>query len=234
MKASFKVDKKALSKVTREIEKEINRHIKTGECRMSKDAEILLKFIVDEAKKSNVTAISFNIKEVKNIPNISFGIGELLNELEICGRLSNHIMTLGGNVVVYLTTDGMEYFFEKEKTEMDNKNSMTFNISGGQVNVARDNATINAIQNNDANKIELDNIIKNIMDSLSYLKKEDVDGIVDVVDMAKEELSKPEPKSNRLRNCITLIAPMMSIANGIPTLAANLQRLQDFIIQYIQ
>ena len=49
------------------------------------------------------------------------------------------------------------------------------------------------------NKIELDNIIKNIMDNLSSLKKEDADGIVDVVDMAKEELSKPEPKSSRLK-----------------------------------
>ncbi len=49
------------------------------------------------------------------------------------------------------------------------------------------------------NKIELDNIIKNIMDNLSNLKKEDADGIVDVVDMAKEELSKPEPKSSRLK-----------------------------------
>ena len=37
------------------------------------------------------------------------------------------------------------------------------------------------------------------MDNLSNLKKEDADGIVDVVDMAKEELSKPEPKSSRLK-----------------------------------
>ncbi len=227
MKASFKVDKNALSKVTREIEKEINRQIMIGECRMSKDAERLLKFIVDKSKKSNVSVIGFNIKEVNNIPNISFGIGKLLNELEICGILSNHIMTLGGNVVVYLTTDGMEYLFEKDKMEMNNKNSMTFNISGGQVNVARDNATINAIQNNNVNKIELDNIIKNIKDNLSDLKKEDADGIVDVVDMAKEELSKPEPKSSRLRNCITLIAPMMAIANGIPTLVNTIVNKEE-------
>lgn len=128
----------------------------------------------------------------------------------------------------------MEYFEEKEKTEMGNGNSMTFNINGGQVNVAGDNSTINSIQNNNVSKNELDSIIKNIMDNLSDLKKQDVDRIMAVVDMAKEELRNPEPKSSRLRNCITLIAPMLSIANGIPPLTNNLQKLQDFIMQYIK
>lgn len=201
---------------------------------MSKDAERLLKYIVDEAGKLNITAIRFNVKEVKNIPNINFGIPKLLSELKVCGMLNSYIIVLGGYVEVYLTTDGMEYFDEKEKVEMENKNSMIFNISGGQVNVAKDNATVNAVQNNSVSKSELDNIIKNIMDNLSDLRKEDVDGIEDVIDMAREELTKPEPKSNRLRNCLTLIAPMITIANGIPALATNLQKLQDFIIQYIK
>lgn len=30
--------------------------------------------------------------------------------------------------------------------------------------------------------------------------------------MAREELAKPQPKVSRLRNCIALIAPMMTIA----------------------
>lgn len=200
---------------------------------MSKDAEKLLKFIVDEAKKLNETSIDFNIREIQDIPNISFGINKLIKELEICGMLSNHIMTLGGNVGVFLTTDGLEYFDEKEKIALDSRNSMTFNIRGGQVNIANDNATINATQNNGVNGNELDIIIKGIMDNLSGLKKEDADEILDVVDMAKEELSKPEPKSSRLKNCITLISPMMTIANGIPALATNLQGLVDYIISFI-
>lgn len=36
---------------------------------------------------------------------------------------------------------------ERKKRDMDKRN-MTVNISGGQVNIAKDNATINAIQNN--------------------------------------------------------------------------------------
>ena len=69
---------------------------------------------------------------------------------------------------------------------------------------------------------------------MSGVKKEEADQIIDVVDMAKEELTKSEPKISRLRNCITLIAPMMTIANGVPVLANNLQKLQELIIQYIK
>ena len=106
----------------------------------------------------------------------------------------------------------------------------TFNVSnGGQVTVANDNATIYATQNNGVSASELDNIIKGIVDNLSDLKEEDADSI-----RAKEELAKPEPKVGRLRSCVTLIAPMVTIANGIPTLASNLQKLAEYITSYIQ
>jgi len=117
---------------------------------------------------------------------------------------------------------------------MGDKN-WTFNISGGgQVNVANDKATIYATQNNSVSVNELDKIIKEIMDNLSGLEKEDAENIKDTVDMAREELVKQEPKVSRLRSCVTLLAPMFTIANGIPTLVNNLQKLVDYIIPFIQ
>lgn len=111
---------------------------------------------------------------------------------------------------------------------------MTFNMNGGQFNLAKDNATINATQNNGVKVDELESIIKGIMDNLSNLKKEDEESIRDIVEMAKKELAKPEPKTGRLRNCLSLIAPMITIANGIPALVGNLQKLADFITPYIK
>lgn len=111
----------------------------------------------------------------------------------------------------------------------------TFNVSdGGQVNVAEDNATIYATQNNGVTANELDSIIKGIMNNLSGLKEEDADSIRDIVDMAKDELEKPEPKVSRLKNCLSLIAPMFTVANGIPTLVDNLQKLMDYITLFIK
>ncbi|MFG6378558.1 MAG: hypothetical protein K1W19_09645 [Lachnospiraceae bacterium] len=116
---------------------------------------------------------------------------------------------------------------------MSDKN-ITYNVqSGGQVNNAYDNSTMYVTQNNGIGANELENIIKGIKDNLSSLKKEDSDNIIDVVDMAREELTKPEPKLSRLRNCVSLIAPMFTIANGIPVLADNLRKLMDYINTFI-
>lgn len=71
------------------------------------------------------------------------------------------------------------------------------------------------------------------MENLSELKKEDAETIIDAMEIAKEELDKSKPRASRLRNCITLIAPMFTIANGIPTLVQNLQRFVEYIETYI-
>lgn len=121
----------------------------------------------------------------------------------------------------------------KELKYMENKNGMTISINGGQVNIARDSSTINVVQHNGENINELETIIKGIVDNLSELKKEDAEKIADAVDIVKEELEKENPKVSRLRNCVTLIAPMFTVANGVPILLDNLQRLVNFVNTYI-
>lgn len=112
--------------------------------------------------------------------------------------------------------------------------TVTYNVyDGGQVNNANDNSVMYVTQNNGIGASGLENIIKGIMDNLSGLKKEDSDNIIDIVDMTREELAKPEPKVSRLRNCVSLIAPMFTIANGVPVLADNLRRLMDYINKLI-
>ena len=127
-----------------------------------------------------------------------------------------------------------EYNMQMERKKWDmNKRNMTVNISGGQVNIAKDNATINAIQNNGLDGNQFETIIQAIKDNLSGLKKEDGDEILDVLEQVKEEIDKEKPKKSRLQNCLKLIAPRITIANGIPVLATNLQKLHDIIIQCI-
>ena len=200
---------------------------------MTKDAEKLLKYIIDESKKQNNMKVSIEINNIKDIPNITIVKNKLLKELEAAGVISGYTENALGELYAYLSTDGQEYFEGKGKENVMSTNGMVINMNGGQFNLAKDNATINATQNNGVNGKELDDIIKEIMENLSDLKKEDADEIADIVEMAKDELTKPEPKVSRLRNCLTLIAPMFTIANGIPTLATNLQKLQEFIILHL-
>lgn len=85
-----------------------------------------------------------------------------------------------------------------EKELMDNKN-VSFTVHGGQINIASGNATINATQNNGVSTSELDDILNGITENLSKLEKEDANEMADIVEMAREELAKPEPKAGRLR-----------------------------------
>lgn len=38
---------------------------------------------------------------------------------------------------------------------------------------------------------------------------------MDIIDMAKTELAKPAPQPSRLRNCVTLLGPMFTVAKAV-------------------
>ena len=54
------------------------------------------------------------------------------------------------------------------------------------------------------------------------------------MDIANTELIKPVPQPSRLRNCLTLLGPMFTVANGIPVLIENLHKLQELILQFVK
>lgn len=120
---------------------------------------------------------------------------------------------------------------------MDKDNGVTFTINGGQVNISKGSSTLYANQYNGSNNTqlsELENIIKVITENISSLEKQKADELMDIIDMARTELAKPTPQPSRLRNCVTLLGPMFTIANGVPALLANLHKLQDLLLQFIK
>ena len=116
---------------------------------MTRDAEKLLKFIVNKAEQEGIEEVSFNVSEVTGIPNLGVNIKRLCQELENNGMVCGYRVYINNRAVIALTLEGLEYFDEKEETNkmMGNKN-FSITVSGGQVNVASGNATINATQNN--------------------------------------------------------------------------------------
>lgn len=129
------------------------------------------------------------------------------------------------NIEDYLTRVGIDMGLDEETK---------FVVYGGQVNKAQDNSTINATQNNGITVSKLNSLINDIIGNLSGLAPEDASTIKDSVEMLRDELTKPEPRKSILSNGIKLIAPLIGIANGIPTMAGNLQKLIDFVGPYIQ
>ena len=135
------------------------------------------------------------------------------------------VLVFINNISDYLTGIGIDMGLDE---------NIVWNVSGGQVNYARDNATVYATQNNGASIKELAELAKAITDDLSELNKEDADTIIDSLDMINEELMKPEPKRKIISNGIKLLAPMISIANGIPTLANNIQNFIQLAKIYLE
>ena len=76
-------------------------------------------------------------------------------------------------------------------------------------------------------------IVKAIIDNVPSVNKEDAETIVDSVNMIKDELLKPKPKRTIISNGIKLLAPMISIVNGIPALTTNIQNLIDYATQFL-
>lgn len=116
---------------------------------MTKDAQKLLKYMVNESKRNNNATIEVDINRINNIPNIRFAKKKLLNELEALGAISGYKENILGEITVYLTSDGLEYF--DDLAEDKETSSVVFNISGGQVNIANDNGSINTVINDKVN-----------------------------------------------------------------------------------
>ena len=54
-----------------------------------------------------------------------------------------------------------------------------------------------------------------------------------MLEQVRKEMHKSEPKKSSLQNCIKTIAPMITVASGIPTLTDNLQKLYNLMVQYM-
>lgn len=230
----FKFDTKGLEKIIKNIEKELTRQVNIGGMPVQRDSEELLKLILERYKITGDAVVDINIRDCLTVPNIGTNIGDILDDLIIHGCIgSNSSVFSGGGLGIYLTTDGIEYFKNKQNEERKMERNVTYNVNGGQVNIANDNATIHAKQNNGMGTGELEVIIKNIADNLSGLNKDNADELKDIITMVSDEFSKPEPKSSKLRLYVSLLAPMFTIANGIPLLSKNIQNLIDYITPYI-
>lgn len=154
---------------------------------------------------------------------------ELLHEF---GGINNNqqkinILSVMEEILKYIKKINMGCLVEKE-SEMG-KDTLTLNVHGGQVNIANENGCVYAIQNNSMEVEELDVVVKNIMQNLDEIASEDAETIIDAVEMVREEIRKTEPSKKIISNGIRLLAPMISIVNGIPVLAENLMKFVEYI-----
>lgn len=103
---------------------------------------------------------------------------------------------------VTLTLNGKNYFEFKEEFEEDNKNKLqNVNISGNQVNIATNNSSITATQNNGINSDELNRLIQNIRNNIpDELSSDDKADVNESLDIIQEELLSNEPNAKIIKS----------------------------------
>ena len=135
--------------------------------------------------------------------------------------------------IVLVLIQNIEGHLTKIGYDMGMDEKTYWNVSGGQVNIAKDSATVNAIQNNGVSVDEINNLVNGILDNIGGIDSNTSETIVDSVNMIKDELIKPTPKRAILANGIKLLAPIVSIVNGTPILAENIQALISYVTDFI-
>lgn len=115
-----------------------------------------------------------------------------------------------------------------------NKRNTIININGNQVNIAKDKAKINAIQNNKIETNELETILEEIEKNFDGLNNECVEKILDVLEKIENEFNEITPKKSNLKNYLNIILTIITGVNGVPELGDNFQKLYNLRINTIK
>lgn len=100
----------------------------------------------------------------------------------------------------------IEDYMEKAGIDMGLDSNVTYNINGNQVNVANDNATINATQNNGIDDNELKKFMDSMRVSLSEeLSDEDKKDAKECIDIIEQELQSNNPSEETVKTRFKLL-----------------------------
>lgn len=113
---------------------------------MRKDSEMFLKKLLNYRNSTGKNSFELNYQYFDDIPSIETAVYDILTDLikNNCLTSKSQVIDLEGDISINLTLDGITYFDD----EKESNSSVLFNISGGQVNIAKGNGKINAIMSN--------------------------------------------------------------------------------------
>jgi hypothetical protein len=107
------------------------------------------------------------------------------------------LMVFIRHIEAYLTKIGIDM-------GMDEHISYLITVNNGQVNLALDNAIINAVQNNGVDAGRLKELIKAIREELPMeLSPEDSETVGDNLEVVESELSNPNPRRGFIKTALT-------------------------------
>ena len=153
---------------------------------------------------------------------------ESVEILRTKGYLSRFEVFVNGAWGVSYTYDDLHYRLLEEDYLANRRGSSTlFSIEGGshQINVANDNATIHATQNNGVDTSKLAELIKALQENSKELSPEDRQSLDTSIEFIQSELTSDKPK----KNIITFATKALQAISGSVEFLAAVATLVQFI-----
>lgn len=148
MSVSIKFNKQGIEKIRKQIEKELNHQIQIGMGGLRKDSEKFLEIVLKAREEIGEDALSFGVEDFNEIPNIQMNVRTILDDLKMHGCISDSSsMFISGEMDIYLTMEGIEYFNDKERINQGiQMNNNTNNFYGSVTNMQMQQGTVNSTQ----------------------------------------------------------------------------------------
>lgn len=99
----------------------------------------------------------------------------------------------------------------------------------GQMITVKDNATAAIVQNNGTSSKELRDIVEAIKRDSCQLSEEEARELTSSLSEVENAYAGTGSAMERLKACVSFIAPMFTIANGVPDLIGNIKDLLEFV-----
>ncbi len=171
MSVSIKFNKQGIEKIRKQMERELNRQIQFGVSDLRKDSEKFLEIVLREREKIGEDALSFGLEDFKEIPNIQMNIKTILDDLKMHGCISdNSSMCVTGEIDIYLTMEGIEYF--KDKKGVEQMSSNVTNFYGPVNNMQMQQGTVNSTQTQTISTESID--FEKVSEFIERVKKYDL------------------------------------------------------------
>lgn len=127
------------------------------------------------------------------------------------------------NIEGYLTKMGIDM-------GLDENVKYNITVTNGQVNVATDAATINAIVNNGVDGEKLQNLLAEVLKACSVgLSEEDAETVHGSLEVIQEELTKPKPRKGFIQTAITALNAIKGTAEFAAAVVALVQFVQTIV-----
>ena len=176
---------------------------------MEKSSKILLKYILDNNYKT-VWSLGRGYTSERSFDDITKAFNNKVSYI-----LIEHISD-------YLTRICIKMGYDEEEKYMITNN-------GGQVNISKDNSTLNATQNIGVKADELSNIISSIKDLLDdSIPSEVKEQIEDSIEGIKSESTKENPNKSILRMSVNFLKQSIEKVPTAIKLCENINKLIEY------